>query len=73
MVNEETTITHYGLFRKQVPNSPMIKEAEFFHQQGGLVEKWGESWEAIHSAISVEDARRKFAESKGVVLSSIYM
>lgn len=66
-------ITHYGLFRKDVPNSPMVKEAKFFEQQGGLTEAWGKNWEPIRGAKSIGDARRKFATSKGVELSSIYI
>jgi hypothetical protein len=65
-------ITHYGLYRQQVPNSPMIKEALFFEQQGGLKDPWGGAWEPIYNAASVGDARRKFAASKGVELSHIY-
>ena len=34
-------ITHYGVFRESVPNSPGIKEAGFFVSQGGLKEDWG--------------------------------
>lgn len=65
-------VTHYGLFRPQVPASPMIKEAEFFASQGGLTEDWGKSWEPIHDALSVGDARRKIAEKYSVTLSHIY-
>lgn len=66
------TITHYGLFRASVPESPQIKEASLFESQGGLIENWGKTWEAIHDASSIGDARRKFAQSKGTKLSSIY-
>lgn len=65
-------ITHYGLFRKDVPNSPMIKDAEFFQSQGGLTEDWGQNWEPINDADSISSARHQFAKSKGVTLSPIY-
>lgn len=65
-------ITHYGLFRPSNPDSPMIKEFEFFRSQGGLTEEWGKSWEAIHGAESTADARAIFAKSKNVKLSPIY-
>ena len=65
-------ITHYGLFRSQVPGSPMIKEAAYFESSGGLTEEWGKKWEPIHDAGSIGDARRKFATSKGTELSLIY-
>lgn len=65
-------VTHYGLFRTVVPNSPMIKEADFFIRQGGLKEEWGRSWEPIEDAMSIGDARRKFAAKHRVALSSLY-
>ena len=65
-------VTHYGLFRPSVPNSPMIKEAGFFVGQGGLREDWGESWEPITDAGSIGEARKKIAEKYGVELSHIY-
>lgn len=65
-------ITHYGLFRTAVPESPMIKEAEFFKSQGGLVDAWGKNWEPIINATSIGNARRQFALAKGVRLSPIY-
>ena len=65
-------ITHYGLFRKAAPSSPMIKEAEFFKSQGGLTQAWGKNWEPIRDASTIGEARRKFAIDKGVKLSSIY-
>ncbi len=65
-------VTHYGLFRSVAPNSPMIKEADFFIGQGGLREEWGRSWEPIEDATSIGDARRKFAAKHGVALSSLY-
>lgn len=66
-------ITHYGLFRPDVPGSPAIKEAAFFRSQGGLEKRWGRSWEPIEDATSIGDARRKMAEKYGVKLSHIYM
>lgn len=72
------TITHYGLFRESVPNSPMIKEADFFREQRLESKKsendthWYLAWEPIHDATSIGDARRKFAAAKGVELSHIY-
>lgn len=68
----ETNITHYGVFRPGAPSSPMIKEAEFFAEQGGHTQPWGTAWEPIRGATSIGDARRKFAAAHGVVLSSIY-
>lgn len=65
-------ITHYGLFRLQVPSSPMIKTATFFERQGGLVDDWGKLWEPIEDAASIGDARRKFAAKHGAALSPIY-
>lgn len=65
-------ITHYGLFRQHVPNSPMIKEADFFAEQGGLTQDWGKNWEPITGATSIGDARRKIATKYGVTLSPIY-
>lgn len=67
-----TMITHYGLWRPHVPNSPMIKEAQFFAGQGGLSQDWGKGWEPIDDAASVGDARRKFAAAHGAPLSHIY-
>ena len=61
-----SNITHYGCFREANPNSPMIKEADFFISQGGLKAGWGDNWEPIHDATSIGDARRKFASEKGV-------
>jgi hypothetical protein len=66
------TPTHYGLFREICPDSPMIKEANFFIKQGGLVEEWGQHWEPIYGASSIGEARRMFARTKGVALSSLY-
>lgn len=65
-------ITHYGLFRPQVPNSPMIKEVEFFKDQGGLLKEWGKSWEPIEDCTSIGEARRKIASKYNVTLSPIY-
>lgn len=66
------SITHYGLFRPEVPNSPMIKDADFFIAQGGTRDSWGKSWKPIHDAASIGDARRKLAAKHGVPLSPIY-
>lgn len=66
-------ITHYGLFRPNVPNSPMVKEAKFFESQGGLSDEWGKAWEPINDATSIGDARRKLAHKYGVTLSHIYL
>lgn len=66
-------ITHYGLFRKHVPNSPMIKEAEFFISQKGNVEEWGKSWEPIEDCKTTGEARIKIANKYDVKLSHIYM
>lgn len=65
-------ITHYGLFRSIAPQSPMIKEAGFFRDQGGLSEEWGKTWEPIENATGIGDARRKIAIKYGVNLSHIY-
>jgi len=62
---------YYGLFRERVPNSPMIKEGEFFKEQGGFTQDWGKSWEPIEAS-SIGDARRKLAEKYKVKLSPIY-
>lgn len=69
---ETEDITHYGLFRKDVPTSPMVKEADFFREQGGLEQPWGSNWEPIYRATSIGDARRKFAHRHGITLSHIY-
>ena len=66
------TITHYGCFRKDVPNSPMIKDAGFFVSQGGLTKDWGTYWKPVFDATSIGDARRKVAMEHGVELSPIY-
>lgn len=66
------TLTHYGLFREHVPNSPMIKDADFFKSQGGLTQDWGKNWKPIFDANTIGDARRKFAAEHGVALSQIY-
>lgn len=68
---DRNTAPFYVLWREHVPNSPMVKEGNFFRQQGGLTDDWGKSWEPI-DAKTVGDARRKFAESRGVTLSHIY-
>lgn len=65
-------ITHYGLFREIAPSSPMIKEADFFVEQGGLKEDWGKKWEPIEDAASIGDARRMMATKYGIKLSPIY-
>ena len=65
-------ITHYGLFRVEVPSSPFIKTADFFRRQGGLIKDWGKFWEPIADATSIGDARRKFAARHNVKLSSLY-
>ena len=66
-------ITHYGVFRKHVPDSPAIKEASLFIDQGGLIEDWGKNWEPIRGCKTIGDARRKFAASYKVKLSHIYL
>lgn len=68
----EASITHYGVIRAEAPGSPMIKEAEFFVEQGGLTKPWGAAWKPIHGATSIGDARRQFAAENRIVLSSIY-
>lgn len=65
-------VTHYGVFREQVPNSPMIKEADFFESQGGLTQDWGKRWEPIIGCSTIGEARRKIAEKYNAVLSPIY-
>lgn len=65
-------ITHYGLFRENIPHSPMIKEASFFESEGGLKDNWGKTWEPIEDASSIGDARRKLAKKYNVELSWIY-
>ena len=72
MNNHPEIPTHFCLFRESVPESPMVKEAGFFISQGGLKEDWGKHWEPVYDCETVGDARRKFAESKGVKLSHIY-
>ena len=66
------TITHYGQFREHVPQSPMIKAADFFYEQGGHVSSWGRSWEPILDCKTVGEARRKFAAAHNTTLSPIY-
>lgn len=38
--------------------SVFVKTYDFFKQQGGLSEKWGESWQPV-VASSIADAREK--------------
>lgn len=42
-------------------HSWFVKEAQFFEDQGGLTEPWGQNWKPIW-ANSIEDARAKAAE-----------
>lgn len=70
------TITHYGLYRREVPNSPMIKEANFFEEQKNRSkpgESWFKNWEPIEDANTIGDARRKIAKKYNVELSHIYL
>lgn len=52
--------THYVLPRG--PNS-MVKEAEFFCEQGGLIAEWGKAWKPVR-AESIEDAREQAEKMK---------
>lgn len=61
----------FVLWREQVPNSPMVKEGDFFRSQGGNVKEWGRNWQPI-DARTIGDARRKIAAQHGVTLSPIY-
>lgn len=70
-MTDRATAPYYVLWRKGVPNSPMVKEGDFFRAQGGLVENWGKHWDPIE-ATSIGDARRKCAAQHGVELSHIY-
>lgn len=71
-------ITHYGLFRESVPQSPMIKTADYFlilkenSRRDHPKDDWWKSWEPIHDCETIGDARRKLAEKYGVKLSHIY-
>jgi len=58
-------------WREHVPNSPMVKEGNFFREQGGLTSDWGKHWEPIQAS-SIGDARRKIAKHHGISLSPIY-
>jgi hypothetical protein len=69
-INSETA-PYYVLWRESVPNSPMVKEGEFFREQGGLSQDWGKNWEPIEAS-SIGDARRKIGAQHGVKLSHIY-
>lgn len=68
-------VTHYGLWRDNVPNSPMIKEASFFLEQKAQSrpgETWHAAWEPIEDCETIGQARRKMAEKYGHPLSHIY-
>lgn len=62
---------YFVLWREGVPNSPMVKEGDFFREQGGLTQEWGRNWEPINAS-SIGDARRKIAARHGFELSHIY-
>jgi hypothetical protein len=68
---DRATAPYFVLWRENVPSSPMIKEGDFFREQGGLTADWGMGWEPIE-ATSIGDARRKIATQHGVELSHIY-
>lgn len=65
------TASYFVLWRENVPNAPMVKEGDFFREQGGLIKEWGRAWEPI-TATSIGDARRRIASRHGVALSPIY-
>ena len=67
-----TEVTHYGFYRADVPQSPMIKDACMFREQNGHFSEWGKAWEPIYDCNTIGDARRKFAELKGIKLAAIY-
>lgn len=68
---DRDTAPYYVCWRPHVPNSPMVKEGNFFRSQGGLTGEWGTHWEPI-VATSIGDARRKCAAAHGETLSPIY-
>lgn len=51
-------LTHAGLaeFYVLVQEFPMVKEANFFRSQGGMVQEWGTHWKLVR-ARGIEDAR----------------
>lgn len=49
-------ITHYA--HRSPGNAMFVKEAEYFIDQGGLIEPWGKAWRPIYGASSLEEARR---------------
>lgn len=52
-------------------NALFVKTAEYFEQQGGLTQPWGQVWKPVVAA-SIGDARRQAAEIFGVPLSPIH-
>jgi hypothetical protein len=48
------TITHYVHFNG---SAYFVKEAEYFIDQGGLIDPWGKAWKPV-TAVSVEEARQ---------------
>lgn len=65
-------VKFYGLYRDCAPQSPSIKEADFFVRQGGLTDPWGKAWEPVYGANTIGEARRWIADKYGVELSTIY-
>lgn len=71
------TITHMGLHRPHVPNSPMVKEKSFFDSQVADTDPkdedpWWTHWEPIEDCATIGEARRKIAAKYGNTLSHIY-
>lgn len=65
-------ITHYGFFRSEAPNSPLIRDAETFTEQEETLKQEFQDgvWEPIEDCKTNGEARRKFAASKHVALDS---
>lgn len=55
-------VTHFVLPRG---NHTMVKEANFFREQGGIKDDWGRRWVPVR-ATSIEDARRQGAEMEPI-------
>lgn len=71
ITTQRNTAPFYVLWRDSVPNSPMVKEGDFFREQGGLEEDWGKYWIPVQAS-SIGHARWSVANAMGVELSPIY-
>jgi hypothetical protein len=71
-------ITHYGLFRTGIPESPMVKEADFYLAQReeslrtNPKDNWHLNWEPLYDCETIGQARRSIAARYNVKLSKAY-